>query len=115
MMHSYSLYKLQVILKFLTYIKWVTYSCHIYDLAYSCHAYDLGHSFNLLLYLKIIYIFLDVLYNIHYYTSTKSFTAFRYRSIKHLVSDTHVRSMHPKSEIIVPHRLGYIDLLQELL
>ena len=115
-MHSYSLYKLQVIVKFLTCIKWVTYICHIYDLTYichiydltnSCHTYDLGHSFNLLLYFKIIYLFLDVLYNIYYYASTKSFTAFRCKSIRHLINVTLIRSMRSKSDTIV-HRL-HID------
>ena len=84
------------------------------DLTYSCHTYDLGHSFNLLLYFKIIYLFLDVLYNIYYYASAKSFTAFRCKSIRHLINVTLIRSMRPKSDTIVAHRLGYIDLLQGL-
>ena len=54
-----------------------------------------------------------ILYTI--YASTKSFTAFRCKSIKRLINVTHLRSMRPKSDTIVPHRLGYIDLLQELL
>ena len=57
---------------------------------------------------------LDVLYVIQYYPLTKLFTRFSYRSVKRLDNITHIRSMCPKSEIIVPHRLGYIDLLRGL-
>ena len=49
-----------------------------------------------------------------YYPLTKLFTRFSYRSVKRLDNITHIRSMCPKSEIIVPHSLGYIDLLRGL-